>query len=382
MRPSGCSSSVQGLPSWGLQSGHITVSFRAPEGSAGAGSRPAGERALPDVRQQLLEPGEIPRPQLDAPFALDVAQDLEDLRLRGTTPPGDADHPRPALVRGVGAGEIAGRFEALEKLVHGLLAHAGALRQRAGPDPVGARVLEHRHVRQPQVLEPGGVEIPDDPPVDRLGRHPQQGADQQLARREGRGGLGGVGHGFLLGLDSAVNGVYLSLVNGVYHTPDPEEALMTPQTLDLRVNPAAETLRLGPLGIRFLITGAQSNGSLAAFELTVPAGQRLEAPPHSHDHYEETIYGIAGVMTWTVNGTAIAVGPGEALCIPRGAVHRFDNLGGEDAKALCVVSPAAIGPEYFREAAAVLAAGGPPDKAKLAEIMIRHGLTPAPPPRA
>jgi quercetin dioxygenase-like cupin family protein len=161
-----------------------------------------------------------------------------------------------------------------------------------------------------------------------------------------------------------------------------EEAVMTPQALDLHVNPADETLRLGPLGVRFLITGAQSNGSLAAFELLVPAGQRLEAPAHSHDDYEETIYGIAGVLTWTVNGAPIGVGPGEALCIPRGAVHRFDNLGDQDVKALCVVSPAAIGPEYFREVAAVVSAGGPPDRAKLAEIMIRHGLTPAPPPRA
>ena len=35
-----------------------------------------------------------------------------------------------------------------------------------------------------------------------------------------------------------------------------------------------------------------TNGSVALFELTVPAAQRLAAPVHSHDHYEETIYGI------------------------------------------------------------------------------------------
>lgn len=160
---------------------------------------------------------------------------------------------------------------------------------------------------------------------------------------------------------------------------------MTTQTMDLRVSPADETITLGPLGVRFLITGAESNGSVAAFELAVPAAERLAAPAHSHDHYEETIYGIDGVITWTVDGVAIEVGPGQALCIPRGAVHRFDNLGARNAKALCVISPAAIGPEYFREAAAVIeaAAGGPPDKAKLVEVMLRHGLTPAaPPPRA
>ena len=149
----------------------------------------------------------------------------------------------------------------------------------------------------------------------------------------------------------------------------------------LHVNPADETIRLGPLAVRFLLTGDHSNGSLAVFEVLVPAAQRLAAPAHSHDHYEETIYGLAGVLTWTVDGTPIAVGPGQALCIPRGAIHRFDNNAGEDARALCVVTPAAIGPQYFREAAEVLnATAGPPDRAKMAAIMLRHGLTPAPPP--
>ena len=155
---------------------------------------------------------------------------------------------------------------------------------------------------------------------------------------------------------------------------------MTQQTIDLNVNPSEETIRLGPLAVRFLITGENSSGSIAAFEATVPGGQRLAAPAHSHDHYEETIYGIAGVLTWTVEGKRIDVGPGQALCIPRGAVHRFDNNGTQDAKVLCVITPAAIGPQYFREAADVLraAAGGLPDRAKMAEIMRRHGLTPAP----
>ena len=148
----------------------------------------------------------------------------------------------------------------------------------------------------------------------------------------------------------------------------------------MQLNPSDETIRLGPLAVRFLITGEHATGSIALFELTVPAAQRLAAAAHSHDHYEETIYGIEGVLTWTVDGQQIDVGPGQALCIPRGAIHRFDNNGTQDVKALCAITPAAIGPQYFREAAEVIvaAAGGPPDRAKMAEIMLRHGLTPAP----
>jgi quercetin dioxygenase-like cupin family protein len=155
---------------------------------------------------------------------------------------------------------------------------------------------------------------------------------------------------------------------------------MAPLTANVHVNPSDETIFLGPLAVRFLIAGADAGGSIALFELTVPAAERLAAPAHSHDHYEETIYGVEGVLTWTVDGKRIDVGPGQALCIPRGAVHRFDNTGAREAKALCAITPAAIGPQYFRAAAEVIktAAGAPPDRVKMGEIMRRHGLTPAP----
>jgi quercetin dioxygenase-like cupin family protein len=144
-------------------------------------------------------------------------------------------------------------------------------------------------------------------------------------------------------------------------------------------NPSNETIRLGSLVIRFLVTGEDSGGSVAMFECGVPGGEPIPAPAHSHDGFEETIYGITGVLTLTVDGTPIEVGPGQALCIPRGAVHRFDNLGAEDAKVLIVATPGVFGPAYFRELAALMAtaAGGPPDRARMADVLRRHGLTPA-----
>lgn len=170
------------------------------------------------------------------------------------------------------------------------------------------------------------------------------------------------------------------MVNGVYFKRRLLKETRVTQTIDLHVNPSEETIRVGPLTVRFLLTGQNSTGSVAAFELTVPGAQRLPASAHSHHHYEETIYGVDGLLTWTVDGKQIDVEPGQAICIPRGAIHRFDNNGIQDSKALCVITPAAIGPQYFREAAQVIneAAGGPPDRARMAEVMRRHGLTPAP----
>src|SRR5262245_37065043 len=142
---------------------------------------------------------------------------------------------------------------------------------------------------------------------------------------------------------------------------------------------ATEAIRVGEVTIRFLVEGEESAGSLAIFEADVPAGARVPVA-HSHDGYEETIYGVEGVLTWTVQGAPTEVGPGQALFIPRGTVHHFDNSGDVDARALAIVTPGVLGPDFFREVAAVLdaAAGGPPDVAAIGEVMRRHGLTPAP----
>ena len=145
------------------------------------------------------------------------------------------------------------------------------------------------------------------------------------------------------------------------------------------VTGAGEEIRIGQLAIRFLVEGKDSGGSVAIFELDVPAGAKVPIA-HRHDAYEETIYGIEGVITFTLKGRTIEIGPGNALCIPRGAVHRFDNLHPATSRTLAIVTPGILGPDYFREVARVAkaAAGGPPDPAAIAEVMRRHGLTPAP----
>ncbi len=141
----------------------------------------------------------------------------------------------------------------------------------------------------------------------------------------------------------------------------------------------SEEIRIGGIAVRFRLEGEASGGSVAVFEFEVAAGARVPGA-HSHDGYEETIYGLEGVLSWTLDGQQTDVGPGEVLCIPRGVVHRFDNDHGLDAKMLAIITPGILSPEYFHEMAAVLegAAGGPPDPAALAEVMRRHGLTPAP----
>ena len=134
------------------------------------------------------------------------------------------------------------------------------------------------------------------------------------------------------------------------------------------------------LGVRFLIEAGDSNGTASVFECYVPANSRMPAP-HSHDSFEETIYGLEGTTTWTIDGDTLEVGPGEAVCVKRGQIHGFENRGSIDATFLAIATPAVFGSAYFREIGAVLAAsaGGPPDLAAALEVMRRHGLTPAAP---
>ena len=185
----------------------------------------------------------------------------------------------------------------------------------------------------------------------------------------GEGGVAELASTTVKSLDSITVRVYGS-----------QATLLMPRR-ETKVHAAAkETITVGQLGVRFLVEAGDSNGSAAVFECYVPANSRMPAP-HRHDAFEETIYGLEGVTTWTVDGETIEIGPGEAVCVPRGAIHRFENRGSMDAKFLAIATPGVFGPDYFHEIGEVLAAsaGGPPDLAGATEVMRRHGLTPAQP---
>src|SRR6266853_6678733 len=97
-----------------------------------------------------------------------------------------------------------------------------------------------------------------------------------------------------------------------------------------------EIIRLGQIGIRFLLEAADTNGAVAMFEFTVPVGARVPLP-HKHERYDETIYGVEGVVTFTVEGKTVEIAPGESCFVPRGAVHAFNNLKQTNVKALAVI---------------------------------------------
>lgn len=140
---------------------------------------------------------------------------------------------------------------------------------------------------------------------------------------------------------------------------------------------AHEPIRLGPITVTFSVDAEQSNGTVSVSRCDVPGGLGITLA-HSHDAFEETIFGLAGTVSFTIDGEVVEIGPGDGVCIKRGAVHSF-MAEKDDVSFLAIASPGVFGPAYFHELADVLnaAAGGPPDPAAMRAVMLRHGLTPA-----
>lgn len=73
-----------------------------------------------------------------------------------------------------------------------------------------------------------------------------------------------------------------------------------------------DTIRIGQIEIRFRLEAADTGGKLTMFECLVPANARVPIP-HSHDSFDETIYGLEGSLSWTVGGRKFELGAGNRL---------------------------------------------------------------------
>lgn len=138
---------------------------------------------------------------------------------------------------------------------------------------------------------------------------------------------------------------------------------------DMRVTP--EIIRVGQLEIRYVQAG-DNTCKMGCFELRVPPDSNVP-PPHSHSANEELIYVLEGTLRYTVGSETRDLQPGDSMATPRDVVHAFSNPHAVMARALVINTPD-IGPGYFREVAAIINAGGPPDRAALLATMQRYGL--------
>jgi quercetin dioxygenase-like cupin family protein len=137
-----------------------------------------------------------------------------------------------------------------------------------------------------------------------------------------------------------------------------------------------EPIMVGQLKINYLIDGAASGG-MGVFELTIAPGSNVP-PPHSHSNNDECVYVLEGMLRYSVDAVTRDLPAGEWMFSPKGSVHQFNNPSVATTRALFILSPD-IGAQFFRDVAAVINAGGPPDRGRLLAVMSSYGLVLAAP---
>ena len=136
-----------------------------------------------------------------------------------------------------------------------------------------------------------------------------------------------------------------------------------------------EIIKFGGMEVHFCLDANDTKGSLTMFKCVISPGAKIAAA-HYHENFDETVYGLKGIATYTVDGRTIELGASDSLFIPRGAIHSFANKTNETIEFLCVANPGVFGPDFFKDMADIINAGGPPDMEKLKKTMLHHGLVP------
>jgi mannose-6-phosphate isomerase-like protein (cupin superfamily) len=129
--------------------------------------------------------------------------------------------------------------------------------------------------------------------------------------------------------------------------------------------------RLGGLGVRFMIGGADSAGGFSLVEHPLRS-RALAAPLHRHSREDEYSYIQRGRVGALLGHEVVFGGPGDLIYKPRGQWHTFWNAGDEDASLLEIISPAGF-EQYFEELIRLFP-NGKPEPAAIGPIASRYGL--------
>ena len=130
------------------------------------------------------------------------------------------------------------------------------------------------------------------------------------------------------------------------------------------------------------VDGEQTGDALSVVEL---AGRRGDMPPLHVDHRNhETVYVVAGRMSWFVGDRHLALGEGQAAVAPRGIPHAY-RIESEQARWLVINNPAGF--ERFLRAASEPAPddelpppGRPADPGAVVQLAAEYGIEVLGPP--
>jgi len=123
----------------------------------------------------------------------------------------------------------------------------------------------------------------------------------------------------------------------------------------------------------FLVTGAESGGSMFAMDCVIGVGGG--PPPHRHLAEDELFYVLSGSVGFTMDGDARLVGAGESVFVPRGTPHTYVNDGPAEARMIAIYTPAGMEGWFLEVCTPVsdTATSPPPVTPELIERMLEAG---------
>ncbi len=124
----------------------------------------------------------------------------------------------------------------------------------------------------------------------------------------------------------------------------------------------------------FKAVAEQDAGDFSLMERTLPPGGR-RPPPHRHTNCSEAYFGLDGVVSVTVDGEELSVGPEGFVLVPRGTAHTFGNSSERHARLLVIHAPAMD--RYFEALHDLWNRGDPPSPDEERALMARFGMEPA-----
>jgi mannose-6-phosphate isomerase-like protein (cupin superfamily) len=121
----------------------------------------------------------------------------------------------------------------------------------------------------------------------------------------------------------------------------------------------------------FKALAEHNGGDFSLMERTLPAGGR-RPPPHRHTNCSEAYFVLDGLVSVTVEGEELSVGPEGFVLVPRGTAHTFGNTAEREARLLVIHAPAMDA--YFAELHELWNRGAAPSPDEERALMARFGM--------
>jgi quercetin dioxygenase-like cupin family protein len=129
--------------------------------------------------------------------------------------------------------------------------------------------------------------------------------------------------------------------------------------------------------LTFKATAAQTGGSMTAMEVIAAPGGG--PPPHVHANEDEAWYVLDGEFEILHGEETLRLTAGGFAFVPRGTVHRFENVSDRHSRVLIVFTPGGMDGFFFEAGVAAVNGESPPplgpeEIERSREAAIRYGM--------